>query len=181
MKNNVKMCARLVCPVGWFLVGVVLLFTPSITQGSLYDLALNVDGSQRLNAYDYYTWSRGVSWEVAQSVLATRVFFNEVFTFDTSPNLIGMHLMDIEANNSYRYNLGYVITATFGVDESLQSNIGSIGDSSSGQINQVQGDTFGIPPLVTSVQSYSPITPEPGILSFFALAALYGNWRRRRV
>jgi|WetSurMetagenome_2_1015567.scaffolds.fasta_scaffold226952_2 hypothetical protein len=181
MKKSVKSRARLVCLSGWFLVGVVLWFTPSVTKGSLFDLVLNIDGSQKLNAYNYYTWSRGVSWEVTQSVLATRVYFNKIFTFDTTPNLIGMHLLDIEANNSYQFNLGYVITASFGVDDSLQSNIGSIGGSSSGRGNLTQGSTFGFPPLIPSGKRTDPFVPEPGILSFFALAALYGKWRRRIV
>jgi hypothetical protein len=176
------------CLLGFLLAGAVLFFTPPKTQAALFDLVLDPNGLGRTNVYDFYAWSPGSSWEVAQSVLAAKSYFNEVFTFDVTPNLIGMHLLDLEASNSYRYNLGYVLVATFGWadDNSNRPASGDVPGYQSDVLDSLKAGAIFVPPYIPDPSpddestDNPPNVPEPVTLVFLTMAASAVYWKRRQ-
>jgi hypothetical protein len=171
---------------------LALFFTPVKGSAALYDLTLNPQDLQKVGSYTFYTWSQNVSWEVSQSAMAGEVNYNKVCTFDATSNTIGMHLLDVEKNNSYAYNLGIVLTAGFNSNENGQSRkasgwIGDSGRERPGDVGCEKKFGLGITPsdsphkLERSCDNTTTPTtqvPEPGAVLYLLPAFLILAWRR---
>jgi hypothetical protein len=172
------------CRFGGLVLGLALFFIPTGAPAALYELTLNPQDLQKVGSYNYYTWSQNASWEISQSVMAGAVNYNKVCTFDAAPNTIGMHLLDVENNNSYTFNLGIVLTAGFNSNENVQSQKAS---GKAGDLGCVKAFGLGITPPVSpykTERSYDnptkPTTqvPEPGAVLYLVPPFLILAWRR---
>jgi hypothetical protein len=153
-------CARgAVARVTVGVVLVLLLHLSPSCPAAIIDLTLNSEAFNKLASYDFYAWDEG-GWELDRCPMGDVVFFTKVFTWDKSPNQVGMHLLDVEHNSSYVFDLGVALTATF---RWLESRHGG-GGGSTGLPSRKNLD-FGFVSYQDTPTKETSNVPEPASIS----------------
>jgi hypothetical protein len=99
---------------GYGALFLFLVLASSRVQATTCDLTLNSEQLQNVSTYESYTWSDSFKpWSVSESLSASNFVYSEILNWNQDTNPLGIHLLDLQASNSYIFNFGTVQTTPF--------------------------------------------------------------------